>query len=414
MKREILLFIGLCMLSRVFAQLTLESCKQLAHDNYPAIRQYALIEQSRDYTAANAAKAWLPQVSLSASGYAFTDLIDKSTPLGAVGLNTRNYMGMAQVQVNQTLYDGGSVAAKKGITEAEAAVKTHQLNVAMYDINRRIEQLYFGILTLDEQLRQVALLQKDLDISEQAVKAMMKEGVANQSDADAVSVEQAQARQLESSLHASRRAFATMLATFIGREVTSHTSLARPVTLPYSNKVDVRRPELEYYTAQSRLLMAQRKVLDARLKPHLGAFGMANYHSRMASMVNNGLLAAGLTLIWNIGALYTRKNDLGQLALQQQHIDSERETFLFNNRLQNEQSNGIIDNLQRQIEEDDEIIRLRISIRERSELKVKNGTETVNELLRNVNAVSRARQSKALHELQLLQEIYHLHELNNN
>lgn len=191
-------------------------------------------------------------------------------------------------------------------------------------------------------------------------------------------------------------------------------TLERPAALSYQDKVIVRRPELEYYTAQSRLLVAQRKALDAQLKPHLGAFGMANYHSSVMPMGNNGLLAAGLTLSWNIGALYTRKNDLGQLVLQQQRIDSERETFLFNNRLQNEQSNGVIDNLRKQIGEDDNIIRLRESIREKSELKVKNGTETVNELLRNVNAVSRARQTKALHELQLLQEIYHLHELNDN
>jgi len=397
-----------------FAQLTLEECKQLAHDNYPAIKQYALIEQSRDYTVENAAKAWLPQVSLTASGYAFTTVIDKSTPIGAVGLDMKNYVGMAQVQVNQTLYDGGGVAARKRITEAEAEVKTHQLHVLMYDINQRVEQLYFGMLTIDEQLRQVSLLQKDLSISQQTVKAMMQGGVANQSDVDAVSVEQVQARQLERSLHASRQAFATMLATFIGQEVTSQTPLARPADIPYRDRMDVRRPELEYYTVQSRLLTAQRKALDARLKPQIGAFGMANYHSRMTPIVNNGLLAVGLTLSWNIGALYTRKNDLSLLALQQQRIDSERETFLFNNRLQNVQANGVIDNLQKQIGEDDEIIRLRESIRERSELKAKNGTETVNELLRNINAVNRARQTKALHELQLLQEIYHLHELNNN
>ena len=34
--------------------LTLEECKQMAHDNYPAVKQYDLIELSRDYTLENA------------------------------------------------------------------------------------------------------------------------------------------------------------------------------------------------------------------------------------------------------------------------------------------------------------------------------------------------------------------------
>lgn len=42
-----------------------------------------------------------------------------------------------------------------------------------------------------------------------------------------------------------------------------------------------------------------------------------------------------------------------------------------------------------------------------------NGTETVNEMLRDINAVSEAKLAKAFHEIQLLQETYKLKNINN-
>jgi len=50
----------------VQAQLTLDECQALARENYPLIKQHGLIEQTTDYSVANAMKAWLPQVSFSA------------------------------------------------------------------------------------------------------------------------------------------------------------------------------------------------------------------------------------------------------------------------------------------------------------------------------------------------------------
>lgn len=66
MKRLILSWlIALCPICLLSAQ-SLEECRRLAREHYPAIRQYDLISQSEKYNLSNAAKAWLPQLSLSA------------------------------------------------------------------------------------------------------------------------------------------------------------------------------------------------------------------------------------------------------------------------------------------------------------------------------------------------------------
>ena len=133
----------------------------------------------------------------------------------------------------------------------------------------------------------------------------------------------------------------------------------------------------------------------------------------MSDMLNNGMMVAGVSVSWNIGALYTRKNDIRKIEVQRQINDSQREVFLFNNRLQNEEANGAIASLKRQIEKDEEIVRLRENIRSKSDRKVELGTKSVNELVSDINAVSLARAQKAMHEIQLLKEIYRQKNINN-
>lgn len=397
----------------VSAQITLDECKTSARDNYPAVKQYRLIELSRDYTVDNASKAWLPKVSVAAEAIAMTDLTEKMATGAATDISNEIYGAM--LQVNQTIYDGGTTAARKRVTRAEADVEKGRLDVTMYDINSRVEEIFFGILTIDEKLKQIRLLQNDLELSMRTVNGMINGGLANLSDKDAIKVEQLKASQQESSLTTSRDAYVRMLAAFTGKDMPSSTQFEKPsdTITPAYGTITNRRPELEYYSARLRLLDEQRHTLDTKLRPQISFFGAAVYHNRINDLLKNGTLAAGVTLSWNIGALYTRKNDIRNIETQKLQTESQRETFLLNTRMQNENSYGNINGLKKQIALDDEIITLRENIRQTTEKKVENGTETVNELLRHINSVSEARQAKAMHEIVLIRELYSLRHTNN-
>lgn len=400
---------------RAIAQsLTIDECVEKAQANYPAVKQYKLIEQSRNYSMANATKGWLPQIGVSAGAYGFTDIIDNDL-LNMMGVDMENYLLNGSVTLSQNIYDGGQISTSKRITQAQAEVERRQLDVTMYEIDEKVQQIFFGILMIDEQIEQNRLLQEDLSISYNSVESMMKGGIANQSDLDAINVEQVKARQQLGSLQSSRKAYVRMLGIFIGEPLDERCTLQTPspstTTIRFWSEDLILRPELTYYSAQERLLDEQRKRLNSDLRPTLSAFATGMIHNSVTDMINNGILVGGLSLSWNIGALYTRKNDIQKLNLQRLTIASNRETFLFNNRLQNEDSNGAIENLKTQIEQDDEIVSLRESIRSKSEKKVESGTESVNEMLRDINAVSQARQQKALHEIQLTKEIYNLNHI---
>lgn len=393
---------GLLLTCNVSAQeLTLDQCKQMARDNYPAIRQYGLIERSRDLTLSNAAKAWLPGVSVNGFGVAMTDVLEAS-PLGEM----ENMVYGASLSVNQVIYDGGAIGAQRDVVRAKSEVEKAQIEVQLYSINERIEQLFFGILMIDEQVRQIALLQDNLAISEKTVKSMMQGGMANQSDLDQVNVNQLTTEQQLVKLNTLRKTYEQMLGHFIGQQ--GNLTLQKPSA---EAKPQSERPELSLFASQENMLAAQRKSFNAGMRPTLSAFGMAAYHNAMMPIMKDRNLMAGLMLRWNIGALYSRKNDIASLDNQRQQVAVQRETFLFQNNLEQQQSNGQIESLSEQLAIDDKVVALREDILEKAKKRVDLGTETINELLRDINAVSEARQQKAIHEIQLLQEIYKLNNI---
>lgn len=399
-----------------FTQITLDECRSLARANYPLIKRFSLVEQSRSLSVSNASKAWLPQVSLSARASYQSDVTRIPVDIPGVDISPMSKDQYdVSVHVSQQIYDGGSVSSSKRLADALSDVEREKVNVAIYDVYERVDQLYFGILLLDEQIRQVRLLQDDLSLSSKSVSGMLRGGVASQTDLDAVKVEQVKARQSETSLLTSRATYLKMLSTFIGKPLGDSVSLVRPDEADVSVVVN-NRPELSLYNAQNRLLDQQRNVLDTYLCPRIGLFLQGGYGNPALNMLKNKFEAyykVGATLTWNFGNLYTRANDKRKIDTDRLGIEAEREAFLFNTGLQSELQRGNIESLRRQISQDDEIITLRERIRSKADVKVANGTETVNEMLRDINAVSEARLTKAFHEIQLLQEIYKLKNINN-
>ena len=383
----------------------------MAHDNYPAIKQYRMIEQSRDFTLDNVAKGWLPKVSASAGAYGFTDILKTNAQMDQMGIDMKNWLAGASVTVTQNVYDGGQTAVQRRVASAQSDVQRRQLDVSMYAVNERIDQLFFGILLIDEKLKQNELLLNDLATSEETVRSMMKGGVANQGDLDNVLVEKLKTSQQGEALRVSRKAYLRMLGVFVGKDLAENEPMEKPKAIV--GEGTVKRPELSYYDSQNLLLDAQRKQMDSRLRPTVSLFGTGVVHTKVSDFLNLGTLMGGVSVSWNIGTLYTRKNDIRKLAVQRAMNESQRETFLFQNRLQNEETNGNIESLRKQIAQDEEIVRLRESIRSKGDKKVRLGTESVNELVRDINAVSMARAQKAQHEIELLKEMYNQKYINN-
>ncbi len=409
MKRFWVWAMGMCALQGTLsAQLTLEACYRAARENYPLVRQFDLIERTKDFTVENATKSYFPQLSFSGKASYQSDVTKMpfSIPGVEFGLDKDQYQLV--LELNQTIWDGGAVRNRKEEARAKSEVQKGQLEVNLYALDDRVNQLFFGMLLIDAQLAQNALLQAQLARNHGQVSACMQQGVANQADLDAIAVEQLNARQTESELRVNRKAYAEVLGLLTGRKGIDAERLVKP-SVTVEPLEENRRPELSLYESQRRQLSVQEKGLTARYMPKLGVFAQGAYGDPGLNMLKGGFepyYIAGLRLSWNISDLYTRKNDKRLLAASRDDIDVQEAVFRLNNRMEAAQHWRTVEKIDTLMKNDDELIRLRTNIRKSAEAKVANGTLTVTEMLREVTAEDQAKQAKALHEIQRLQALY--------
>ena len=420
--KTITLFLALVSYAPCFAQLSIEACYEKARANYPLIKQYGLIEKTKEYNLSNAAKGYLPQVTFSAQATYQSDVTEIPIDLDAIGLTGVEIPSVSQDQykmelaLSQTLWDGGAIRSERKTLRTQAEVDQRDMDVSMYAINERVNQLYFGVLLAEAQLEQNKVLQAELRRSCEQVSSYIKNGIAQQSDLDAIRVDLLKAKQTEAQFEHTKRAYREMLSRLIGEEIGEETRLVKPEAVRPLTKEN-NRPELELYQAQIRNLRAQDSRITAGMMPKLGLFVTGGYGKPGLDMFEDNFKAyylAGVKLSWNLGSLYTRKNDRRKIQTGIRSIETQRETFLFNTSLDVAQRNATIDKYIDQLKYDDEIIALRGSVKRASEAKMANGTLSGTDLTRDIHAEQSAIQDKILHEIELLMAIYNLRYAINN
>ena len=117
-----------------------------------------------------------------------------------------------------------------------------------------------------------------------------------------------------------------ILTTFCGIKV-ENVQKPTPVS---TDTLTNNRPELQLFNSKLKLSEAQEKALNNTSTPHFGSIDTRLlWLSRVWILFNdmidhkwrlNGIV--GVKLSWNVGALYTRKNDKARLRLQRELIEN--------------------------------------------------------------------------------------------
>ena len=398
---------------------TLEECQQAAEKNYPLIRQYGLIEKTTQLTVANIQKGWLPQVTASAQATYQSDVTawpeEMKVMMSAMGIDMKGLKKdqyRVAIDVQQTVYDGGAISSQKRIAREQGKVQEAQNEVNIYNVRKRVNEIYFGLLLIDEQIKLNNDLQTLLAGNESKLESMTKRGTAAESDLQNVKAERLNAVQKGTELVAQKQLLQRMLSTFCGMEINN---IQKPQVKAEDRGLmsENQRPELKALDAQIGLLNVQEKALNAALMPKIGVFAQGFYGYPGLNMFEdmmrhkwslNGIIGARVT--WNIGALYTRKNDKAKLQLQRDMTENNREVFLFNNNLEQIQQHENIARYQKLMAQDGEIISLRQAVRKAAESKLAHGIIDANDLVREINQEHAAYVQQSMHEIEMLKEIY--------
>lgn len=384
------------------SQLSLHEAHELAIKQYPLTKQRELIFKTTEYTIQNIEKGYWPQVNLNAQATYQSEVTQLPIQMpGVKPLSKDQYKAYADV--NQLIYDGGAIKQQKELQMANAAIEQTKLESSLYQLKERINQLFFGILLIDEQIKQNNLLVSDIQIGLKKVEALIANGTALKSNGDVLHADLLRNTQRLIELRNGKKAYANMLSLFIGKEISATTTFTQPQ--PVVPITPINRIELQTYAAQGKALDVQNRLLTSRTLPKVSLFLQSGAGRPALNMLSNsfeGYYIGGLKLSWSPSIFYTLKKERELLSLSRSSIEVQKETFLFNTNLTLGQQETELEKYQELLQTDEEIIKLRVRIKAAAVAQLENGVINSNDYLREVNAENQARQNKAIHQLQLL------------
>lgn len=421
MKKLLVLFASLIAgFMGAYSQITLEYCLEKAEANYPLIKKYDLIRQTSDISLSDINKSWLPAIGVYAQGT--VQNVVPSYPKVLESMMTQSgvkIMGLDKLQyklgvdLQQTIWDGGNASARRNIERAKSAENEAAIEMQLYSLREKIQQLFFGTLLMQEQSQRIQATRTLLESNLKLMQSMVRNGTAMQSDADMIEAQLLTLNQQLSEANNAEKTYRNLISIYINEDITDKAFIRPAMDMPHN--MDVNRPELTYFEKQLEYNGALEKMTDVGLMPKFGFFAQAYYgypgYNYFESMMNRNLTfnaIAGLKISWNVDALYTAGNSRKKIALAEESIRNDRDVFLFNTKLKSKDEQMAIEGMRDVIKDDSRIVELRSNVRQAAESQLKNGVIDTNALLTKINDETQAKLTATFHEIQLLQNIYQL------
>lgn len=391
--------------------LNLEECYELAAQNFPVIRQKQLIAQSADYTISNINKGILPQLSLNGQVTYQSEVTSIAVNIPGVKFDAPSKdQYKIYADISQPVTELFTVKNQKELAEKNAEISSRNIDVEIFKLRDRINQLYFGVLLVDEQMKLNGLVESDLDAGKKRVDAAIRNGVDYKSSLDKIKAEMIKNNQRAIELRAQRKAYTDMLGYFLNQTVDESTRFTMPAAQTINNINN--RPELKVFENKNASYLIQHRMINNKNLPRFSLFVQTGAGKPSPlNMISNSFspyYIGGVRVSWSVMGLYTMKNEKSLLLLDKQANDIQKDIFLFNAGITSRQQSNEIVRLNELIQTDDELVSLRTSVKTTSGIQLENGIITTSDFIREVNAEDQARQTKLLHAIQLLMAQYNL------
>lgn len=394
--------------SNSFCQLSLDSCQLKARQNYPIIQQFDLIDQTNEFTVSNANKAFLPQLSFNIIGGVVDGFPSFEAPGSTEGSSSSMQL-ISVVQLNQAIWDGGITKANKELINANSEKEKAEVEVALYQIRERVDNLFFGILLIDAQIEQQNIYMKILKQNAKQMAIAVENGTAYKSDLDEVKVALLNAEERTLELAYNQKAYKEVLAAMIGEPIPDEETLYKPVMNVTDLQQEINRPELSMFASQRAIIDAQSSLNKSSLYPRIGVLGFGTFLNpgiNFGASEIDRILIAGLSLSWDVSGLYRNGNNKKLEEVSLLRVENQEEAFLFNTQLQIDQTQIELQKYQNLMEKSAEVLEIKARIKKAYEVKYENGVSTMTELLDKTNEENVANQKLIFQEIQYLQKVY--------
>ena len=409
MKRIILVFFTV-FISKVYAQVPdINFCYQKAIENYPMYKQKDILNNINELKVKSINTNYLPQVNLNGQMTYQSDVTTLPIKIPKVTIPEMSKdMYKATLDVNQLIYDGGTVKNQRTIEELGVQSDKQNLETELYKLKERINQLYFGVLVYQKNIEL-------LDISKQTIKSKLKEiesgirnGTINEISSDKLNAEIINIDQKIIELNKTKQATIKMLGELISVSIADNTTLTIPVSLAV-NESENTRPELKVFDIAKERLIASKSLLSSKLYPKLYGFGQVGYGRPGLNMLNNDFQSfyiVGAKLSWNLWNWNQTKTDKKIIDLQADIVSLNKDTYSKNININKQKDLAEIEKYDELLIKDQEIIMLRTKIAKTTSSQFDNGFITSSDYLNEVNAETQAKINYEMHKIQLIKAKY--------
>lgn len=390
--------------------ISLSECYEWSKNNFPLIAKLDLLEKSTQYNLSNASKGNLPQININGQATYQSDVTEFPLELPNVEIPTQNKdQYKVYGEVYQPLTNFSAIKSRKEQIIINRQIEQTKVEIDLYQLKDRINQIYFGTLLFEVKNEQLLLIQIDIDSTITRLDAAIKNGIATLMDRKLLEVEKVNLIQKLDENQSNKEAFLMMLSILTGKKISATTQLVRPINTSLSGNLN--RQELHLFTLQEQLLQEQKYQIDDRYIPNVGLFLQGGYGRPGLNFLSNEFSAyyiTGLKVNWNLSKLYTSKNDKQLFDIQLQMIDTQKKTFLLNTKIIQQQQSTEINKYNKMISSDEQAVQLREEIKSIAEVQLVNGMITTIDYIKILNDANRSKQQLELHKIMLLQAQHNL------
>ncbi len=370
---------------------------------------YSNIWQKKDI---NLSKGWLPVLDANGSFIYNSSVVDMTDVIGSLPVPgiadlikpLPNEQYKVTVDINQMIYDGGSIKSARAVEKADLDINTKQNETDLYKLRGQVNMYYFNLLLLDGQND---LLQNYLEVIKKRIISLnsaINNGVILKSDMDVLSSEKIKLEQQLTENRIRKTSVQQILSDLTGIEIDSSTELIVPH--PEDELTDdLARPELQIFDLRKEQLNASLQLIHSKRLPKAFGFATLGYGNPPGSNFFKDEFAPfyilGAAVKWNIFDWNKAKNEKQIISLQQNLIDSRKNDLTDNLQRLLDAKRAEILSLESLLETDTELIELRKRITSAAESQYENGTITATDYLNELSSENQARINYEIHKINL-------------
>ncbi|KAA3622310.1 MAG: TolC family protein [Flavobacterium sp.] len=382
--------------------ISLDQCYEGLKENYPLIKQQAILEQQNEVERSALSTKTLPQLNLTAQATYQSDVTEVPIPnIDIDPLNKDQYR--ATLTANQLIYNGGRIKATQGLQNITTHRKQQQVEVDLYQLKQRVNQLYFSILLIDDQAQLLILREQQLNSKLKEVQSGIKNGVLLPTSDKVIEAELLKVFQQNQEVANNKLKLVASLSDLIGMPISGETEFQKPF-LSITDNSELKRPELGLFNLQIQEIEQQQNVLSKSVVPELNAFATGGYGNPGLNMLENNFKSfyiLGLKLNWNVFDWNNNKKQRQALEYSKELINNREEVFRLNtNSVLNEQLKEI-ETLESTIAIDQDLIKLQQEVVNSFESQLRNGVITTSQYIIELTKLYETENLFSQHKTQL-------------